>query len=167
VRPVQRFAELASLFRSDIQVEIDGRKASGKSMLGLISLGGEYGSVMSICASGDDARQALELLSYLVEENFFVEDYLEAGKSPDRHITRLTKFASCFDSEVWVMFEGRKVNGRDREALQSLGLKPSSEVCFLTEGPDAEQARSALNTLASYRFYVEEELGARGQRRRD
>jgi len=167
VRPVQRFAELAGVFQSNIDVEIDGQKASGKSMLGLISLGGRCGSLMKIATAGDDAGQAMGVLSYLVQENFFVEDDLNKDQYPHRHITRLVTFASCFDSNVWVLHEGQKVNARDSGALLALGLKPTSEVQFVAEGPDSRQAREVLDTLVSYQFYVEDEMSARAQRKVD
>jgi len=160
VRPVQRFAELAGAFAADVEVEIDGRKVSGKSVMGLVSLGGQYGARMKITACGEDARQALALLTYLVEENFFVEDRLAPeNKRPERHVTRLARFASCFDSDVWVKLGDRKANARDHAALLALGLRPSSKVSFVIEGEDSRQAAKALETLVSYRFYVEEELG--------
>jgi len=167
VRPVQRFAELAGIFRSSIEVEIDGQRVSGKSMLGLVSLGGRCGSVMRITAMGEDARQAMGVLSYLVDQNFFVEDDLDKEKYPDRHITRLVTFASCFDSNVWVVCRGKKINVRDNEGLLSLGLRPTSRVEFLAEGLDSMQARQVLDTLASYQFYVEDEMGARARQKAD
>ncbi len=167
VRPVQRFAELAALFRSEIEVEIDGRKASGKSMMALVGLGGQHGSLMKITTTGEDARQALDVLGYLVEENFFVEDDLDTRQYPRRHIERLVKLASCFRSKVWVGLNDRKANARDPCGLVELGLKPTSEVSLHVSGEDSNQARKVLNTLVRYRFYVEEEMGTQSQQKAD
>jgi len=164
VRPIQRFAEMARAFRGEIEVEIEGRKASGKSVMGLMSLGGRHGSKMKITTCGEDARQALAVLGYLVEHNFFVEDDLESGQYPDRHIERLVKLASCFESSIWVTLGGQTVPGHDGDGLRGLGLEPTSQVKFKADGPDGEQAHAVLGKLLKYQFYVEEAMDAQARR---
>jgi phosphocarrier protein HPr len=158
VRPIQRFVELSRAFRAEVTVEIEGRRASGKSIMGLMSLGGRHGSRMRITTEGSDARQASQLLEYLVESDFFVEDNLDTRQHPDRHIERLAKIASCFDSEIWVENGGRRVLASDADALRELGLTPTSEVVFQAEGEDGDQALQVMSKLAKNRFYVEEEM---------
>ena len=160
VRPVQRFAELAQAFKGDVEVDIEGRKASGKSVMSLMSVRGRHGSIMKITTSGSDGRQAAGLLGFVVGENFFVEDDLGSAADPNRHIARLAKFASCSNSEVFVELDGRKADARRCGELLRLGLKPTSKVEFHVKGEDAEQAERVLELLARRCFYVEEEMGA-------
>jgi len=165
VRPIQRFVELARAFRGDIQVEINNRQASGKSVMGLMSLGGRHGSTMTITTDGEDAKQALALLRFLVESDFFVEDSLDPSAEPDRHISRLATFVSCFDSQVWLQAGGKRVPADDFDGLRALDVTPTSHIAFDVKGADGDQARQVLNSLIKNRFYVEEEMGEAGQQK--
>lgn len=163
VRPVQRFSELARAFKGDVEVEIGGKKADGKSVMGLMSLGAQSGSEMKLITSGADAKQALDLLSFVVEENFFVE---EDDPPPEdcRHIERLVTFSNCFESEIYVEVDGERVDAKDTEALKELGLQPTTSVAFQAEGEDAEQAGEILEKLDDYCFYIEEAMGAQNKK---
>jgi len=158
VRPIQRFVELARAFKGDVQVQIGSRQASGKSVMGLMSLGGRHGSKMKIVVKGEDAKQAMGLLRFLVERDFFVEDHLDTAQFPERHIERLAEFASCFESEVWVELDKQRVCAKCHQKLRELGVQPTSAVVFHASGKDAEQALQVLEKLAKNRFYVEEEM---------
>ena len=160
MRPIQRFAELSNAFRSEIEVNIEDRRASGKSVMGLMSLRGKHGSLMKITATGEDGCQAVGILGFLVSEDFFVEDALASVPDPNRHLTRLVKMASCFDSRVMVELDGRKADGRHYEELLQLGLTPTSKVEFHVDGDDSAQAARVLRLLAERCFYVEEEMSA-------
>lgn len=160
VRPVQRFAELAQLFKADIEVEIGGRSASGKSVMGLMSLGGRYGSNIKIKTKGEDARQALNILSYVIKENFFVEDGECVENRPDRHIERLANFASAFESDIKLISNGKEIDAKDQKALSEEKFDPTSDVSFEVKGPDAEQAGTVLNKLKKYSFYLEDHMGS-------
>lgn len=159
VRPIQRFAELAQVFRSDIEVRIEDRKASGKSVMGLMRLLGKHGSVMKVTAKGGDAPAALGVLKFLVENNFFVEDDPGTELAPQRHITRLAKIASCFRSRVAVELDGRMADARDVEGLRSLDITPTSKPALHVSGEDSEQAREVLEKLVGHCFYIEEAMG--------
>ncbi len=158
VRPVTRFAELARLFKADVQVSLRGRHAPGKSPMFLMSLGGNCGDKLQIRASGEDARQCIAVLLFLAENHFFVEDEPNAVNEPDRHLCRLARIASCFDSDIRVTLNGSTVDAKKKDALLGLELKPSARVGFQIDGPDAVQARAVLDNLVSHAFYVEEEL---------
>ena len=155
VRPIQRFAELARAFRGDIKVQIEDRTASGKSVMGLMSLGGRHGSVMKVTTAGEDARQAADVLEYLVENGFFVEEALGGDLALHRHAERVVGFASCFDGDVWATLSGREASARDAAELIELGLAPGSKVSFRAEGRDGRQAQQVLTTLAGNQFYVD------------
>jgi len=69
-RPAVLFVETAKRFKSDIRVEKDGKEVDAKSILGVLSLGAEYGSVITIRVNGEDAKEALKALVELVESKF-------------------------------------------------------------------------------------------------
>lgn len=63
------FIQKASGYKSDIWIEKEERKANGKSLLGLLSLGIGFGSRVSIIAEGEDEdRAANELESFLTND---------------------------------------------------------------------------------------------------
>ena len=70
-RPAALFVKAASRYESEITVEKDGNKVSGKSIMGLMTLEVGMGSVMKITADGTDAEDALDELQRLVESKFF------------------------------------------------------------------------------------------------
>jgi phosphotransferase system HPr (HPr) family protein len=158
VRPVQRFAELARMFKADVEVELRGRAVPGKSVMNLMSLGGRYGDTLQVSASGEDARQCLEVLKFLGEHRFFVEDDPDVDRQTDRHICRLSRIASAFESEITVKVDGAAADAKRKEDLRELGLNPRSEPEFDIEGPDAEQARAIIENLVQHCFYVEDEM---------
>jgi phosphocarrier protein HPr len=69
-RPAAKFVRLASRFRSEVWVEKDDEEINGKSIMGLMMLAAAQGSVIRISAEGDDAEEALETLSTLVQSGF-------------------------------------------------------------------------------------------------
>ncbi|MCK4471397.1 MAG: HPr family phosphocarrier protein [Anaerolineae bacterium] len=69
-RPLALFVQTAKQFNCDIKVTHDEREANAKGILKLLTLGAEQGAVITICAEGDDAEQALAALEALVESNF-------------------------------------------------------------------------------------------------
>ena len=63
------FIQKASSFKSDIWIEKEERKANGKSLLGLLSLGIGFGARVIIIVDGEDEdRAANELESYLMTD---------------------------------------------------------------------------------------------------
>jgi phosphotransferase system HPr (HPr) family protein len=163
VRPVQRFADLAQVFESDVEVELRGATVPGKSVMNLMSLGGQQGDVLKITARGRDARQCVEVLRFLAANNFFVEDDLEPGSCCERHLQRLAHIASCFESRITAQADGDSVDAKDVEALRRLELKPSAEPGFEIEGKDADLARAVINNLVGHCFYVEEQMVQKAQ----
>jgi phosphocarrier protein HPr len=158
VRPVTRFAELARLFKADVQVSMRGRHAPGKSPMYLMSLGGNCGDRMEIRARGEDARQCVSVLLFLAQNRFFVEDEPDVLNEPGRHLCRLAYIASCFESDIRVTLNGSTVDAKQKDTLLGLALTPSTRPRFQITGPDAEQARAVMDNLVSHAFYVEEEM---------
>ncbi|MDQ1914395.1 HPr family phosphocarrier protein [Paenibacillus sp. GD4] len=74
IRPAQLFTEKAAEFQSSVGVKFhngtDLTEIDGKSILGLMTLGLEKGSVITITTDGPDAGQAMEALVELVESGF-------------------------------------------------------------------------------------------------
>ena len=57
-------------YLSTVEVESNGEKASGKSILGLMSLGAGPGSNITFTIEGEDAFQAMSELERLFSTNF-------------------------------------------------------------------------------------------------
>lgn len=69
-RPAATFVRTAKQFGSAIKVTHGEREANAKSILSVLTLGAEQGAVITISAEGEDAGQALETLTALVNDNF-------------------------------------------------------------------------------------------------
>ncbi len=72
-RPAAIFVQIANKFSSDIVVSKASQKVNGKSIMGIMMLAAEYGSVVYITASGDDAYDAVEELESLLSGG--LDDY--------------------------------------------------------------------------------------------
>lgn len=70
-RPAALFVKTVSQFQSDITVNKDGNMASGKSIMGLLTLEGYFGSTLTVTATGPDADEALKALQDLIENKFY------------------------------------------------------------------------------------------------
>ena len=69
-RASAKFVNLASQLDAAIEVEKDGNKVCGTSIMGLMMLGAAMGDSVTIHVSGMAAERALEQLAQLVEERF-------------------------------------------------------------------------------------------------
>ncbi|HUP68124.1 MAG TPA: HPr family phosphocarrier protein [Sphingomicrobium sp.] len=69
-RASAKFVNLASEIDSTIEVEKDGHKVCGTSIMGLMMLGAAMGDTVVIHASGGQAEAALEKMVALVENRF-------------------------------------------------------------------------------------------------
>jgi len=70
-RPAALFVKTVSQFQSDVQVDKDGNMASGKSIMGLLTLEGYCGSKLKVSATGPDAEDALKAIQDLIENKFY------------------------------------------------------------------------------------------------
>jgi phosphocarrier protein HPr len=72
LRPAQLFTECASKFESDITLTVSGMddEINPKSILGLMSLGLEKGTSVTISAEGSDEEQAVAELVALIDSGF-------------------------------------------------------------------------------------------------
>jgi phosphocarrier protein HPr len=65
-RPAALFVQIANKFNSVITVKKGKETVNGKSIMGILMLAAEKGSIIEIKADGDDAQQAIEELEALL-----------------------------------------------------------------------------------------------------
>lgn len=69
-RPAALFVKTASRFDSDIFVEKDGNRVSGKSIMGLMTLEASKGTTLRVTVEGPDAEEAIDRLQELIDSKF-------------------------------------------------------------------------------------------------
>ncbi|MFP4062576.1 MAG: HPr family phosphocarrier protein [Halochromatium sp.] len=69
-RAAAKFVTCASAFQSEIQVERQGRRVNGKSIMGVMMLAAARGTRITIELEGPDAEQAADALAALVADRF-------------------------------------------------------------------------------------------------
>ena len=69
-RASAKFVTLAAGLPVAVEVEKDGSKVCGTSIMGLMMLGAALGDRITISAKGDGAEEAVAALSQLVEDRF-------------------------------------------------------------------------------------------------
>lgn len=69
-RASAKFVTTASGLPAQVEVEKDGSKVVGTSIMGLMMLGAALGDHITISATGDGAEQAVATLAELVEARF-------------------------------------------------------------------------------------------------
>ena len=69
-RASAKFVTLASGLPVEVEVEKDGSKVCGTSIMGLMMLGAAFGDSITISAVGEGADEAVAALAELVEAKF-------------------------------------------------------------------------------------------------
>jgi phosphocarrier protein HPr len=69
-RASARFVTLAAAQSAEVEVEKDGSRVCGTSIMGLMMLGAAMGDSITIRADGDGADAAVDALVRLVEDRF-------------------------------------------------------------------------------------------------
>lgn len=69
-RPAAVFVQEANKFDSEIEIEFQGMKVNGKSIIGIMSLGAFYGEDITIVARGRDEEDAVKALEDLIISGF-------------------------------------------------------------------------------------------------
>lgn len=69
-RAAAKFVTCASQFDSTVQVERDGRRVNGKSIMGVMMLAAARGTTITIEAQGDDETEVLAALEALIQDYF-------------------------------------------------------------------------------------------------
>jgi phosphocarrier protein len=73
LRAAGEFVKLAAQFNSQVFVIKNGRRANGKSILGLASLAIGRGATITIQIDGKDELEAREAIEKLIGDNFYEE----------------------------------------------------------------------------------------------
>ena len=69
-RASAKFVTLAAQQSAEVEVEKDGNRVCGTSIMGLMMLGAAYGDAITIHAEGEGADQAMKALVELIEARF-------------------------------------------------------------------------------------------------
>ena len=69
-RASAKFVNLASAMSAKIEVEKDGNRVCGTSIMGLMMLGAAMGDTIVIHCAGEDCDDSIEQLAQLVEGRF-------------------------------------------------------------------------------------------------
>ncbi len=69
-RPAARIVRLANTFDSEIEICKDGVGVNGKSIMGVMMLAAEYGSTVTLRATGPDSEAAVAQLAALISSKF-------------------------------------------------------------------------------------------------
>lgn len=69
-RAAARFVNLASQYEAAVEVERNGQRVNGKSIMGVMMLAAAQGSSIKLHADGGDAEDALNALTELIAQRF-------------------------------------------------------------------------------------------------
>lgn len=69
-RPAALIVQTASQYAAHIEFKKDHETINAKSIMGIITLGASYNSVITIAADGEDEAEAVEKLAHLFENRF-------------------------------------------------------------------------------------------------
>ena len=69
-RAAALLVQLTNRYRSDIRIGKDGDDVDGKSIIELLTLAAECGSLINISVSGEDEKEAFTAVSELVDNKF-------------------------------------------------------------------------------------------------
>ena len=69
-RAAAKLVATASEFESEIEIEKDGKRVNGKSIMGVMMLAASNGSLIKLHVEGNDAESAMERLKSLILSRF-------------------------------------------------------------------------------------------------
>lgn len=69
-RPAALLVQTASKYRSKIYIEKESDRINGKSIMGIITLGAGYNTILKLIVEGDDEGDAVEALVRLFDSKF-------------------------------------------------------------------------------------------------
>ena len=73
-RAAAQFVQLASNFTSHIEIEKDGRRVNGKSIMGVMMLAAGKGSEITLYIDGEDEEEGMSKLEELINNRFNEEE---------------------------------------------------------------------------------------------
>ena len=71
----------------------------------------------------------------------------------NKQVTYFVQKANEFKSSVWLESENRRMNAKSLLGIMSLGIVTGAVVTLSAEGPDAEDAVNALDTVLQRDVY--------------
>ncbi len=69
-RPAAEIVKAAGKFKSNITIVRDDLEVNAKSIMGVMMLAAEFGAVVTLRATGDDAETALDALAAVIAAKF-------------------------------------------------------------------------------------------------
>jgi phosphocarrier protein HPr len=69
-RPASMIVRMAARYKSDFYIQKDGYEINGKSIIGVMTLAAEQGSMVTLLFDGPDAEEAAAAMSALFESGF-------------------------------------------------------------------------------------------------
>src|SRR5688572_26998881 len=73
-RPAHAIATLASRYKANIEIVRDSTVADGKSILAIMTLAAEQGTLLLLRATGEDAADAVQAVERLIASGFGEDD---------------------------------------------------------------------------------------------
>jgi phosphocarrier protein len=74
MRPADLLVKAAMKFRCRIELEKEGQIVDARSILGLLTLGAQFGTSLKLKAIGEDSKEAIEMLGDLFDNAFYETD---------------------------------------------------------------------------------------------
>jgi phosphocarrier protein HPr len=69
-RPAAMFVQVANKYTSNVLIRKGSEEVNGKSIMGILMIGADYGSELTMIVEGDDAEKMFaELEAYLAKED--------------------------------------------------------------------------------------------------
>jgi len=68
-RPAARFVQIALKYDASLAVSKDGQTINGKSIMGILMLGAQQNSMITLVADGDDAPDLIQELEGFLSQN--------------------------------------------------------------------------------------------------
>ncbi len=69
-RAAAQFVQLASSFSAHIELEKNGQRVNGKSIMGVMMLAAGKGSTITLHAKGEDENKSIDSLERLINDRF-------------------------------------------------------------------------------------------------
>lgn len=69
-RAAAKLVNLATTFEADVEIEKDGKRVNGKSIMSVMMLAASQGSMLTLHISGEDEAQAMAQIAALIDERF-------------------------------------------------------------------------------------------------
>lgn len=70
-RPAALLVKTTGKFKSNIFISKDGFEVNGKSIMGVMTLAAEPGSVIEVTIDGEDEKEAMQALKDLIVNDFY------------------------------------------------------------------------------------------------